>query len=185
MPIIYQRCDIIPDIDWDTLELKAGESYSGSNLFTEPIGRTKSILKTSMHMSGMFPSPQHKNVQRLQIIWDATNLPEDNLAFKSKCYYYLWIGEKYYDQGPFARFQSWNTGEDLERLLQQVITAKSIGFNVDGSYVNYRLGDNPIGFQILEAQSFRFEIKADSEFKPKGAFKIIVVLDGVKARGIQ
>lgn len=183
MTIIEGRIDIIPDIDWDTFEVKAGEyAPIQVDMFTEPISSTKSMLKTSMYISCELPLPQHKNVTHLNIAFSESNNTKDTELFRRYCRYNFLIGQKVYDYGPMSRFQWWNGKSSIDEMkyLAEALDLKYIGNEID-----YRIGDNPIGHHILQGQTFRFELIFDDiQFCPIEDFQMVVFLKGFKAKSV-
>ena len=184
MPILEGRVDIIPDIDWDTYEAKAGEYQpTRIKLFSKPISRDKSLNKTSMHLANMFPEPIHKNVTNLQVAFAESNHSKDMELFKRYCRYDFRIGSKSYDYGPMSRFEWWNNSNLSLSEIKNL--ADVLGVKFIGNDVEYRIGDNPIGHHILQAQQFFFDLIFDDiEWCPIEDFSMVVFLKGIKARGV-
>lgn len=186
---LLDRVDIIPDLDWDTLNVKAGECISDVEMFTVPISSTKSWNDTSMTLPRSFSLPQHKNITNLQVAFGLNNDPDDTKTFREAFMYELIIGQKRYDYAPLSRFQ-WFANNQLEVAAflkaskrRRTAAAKKIQFV--GNEVEYRINDNPIGHHVLQGQCFCVRLMSAMPWTAKHDFKFVVFLKGVKARGIQ
>lgn len=187
MPIVEGRADIVPWCQWDTFKLKAGdyvEAGSIFRLFKDCIGGAKPTLDTSLQMESRLPMPQHMNVTHSRVAYGARNLQTDSNWFKDICTSEFYIGCKRYDKSPLTRYYDGPPHGNYEELIAHMTAAKALGLTIQGSNIDYRLGNDPIGHHIFEGQSFFVDLTVHEAFKPVQDFRFVYFLEGVLSRGV-
>ena len=172
---------------WDTLRISKDTSIKENTVFTlfnEPLGFNKSKLETNLYISELLPQPQHFNCCRTRPMFAALNNKTDNHQFMDNVSYIFWIGDKIYDDGLMIQYQYWDGTTDLKELLEEVIKAKEMDYNICGGFKDYRIGADPIGHHILMNQRFSVTLVIHNKITFKEDFKLTWGLEGMLSRGV-